>query len=408
MTTRSVRSSQPKARSTTKSLDDNVADVIPLAMKLMKIPGQSGQEGRVSKFICAKLRRAGAPAQTIRSDDAHRRTPIQGETGNLVFKLPGTKRGPRRLLMAHLDTVPICVGSIPVRRGPLIVSANPNSGLGADDRAGTAVVLWTALKLLRNNLPHPPLTFLWSVQEETGIHGVRHIQRSLLGRPRMGFNWDGGAPDKLTIGATGGYRIKINIHGLASHAGGAPEQGISAITIAGRAIAELDRTGWLGLIQEKNRMGTSNIGAVRGGHATNVITDHVVLRAEARSHHPPFRKRIVKKIEQAFRKAARTTTSADGKSGRVTFDGSLDYESFHLDEKEPALLEAENAVQAVGKTPVRTITNGGVDANWMVQHGIPTVSLGAGQRNQHTLDEALDTDELQTACRIALRLALYQ
>jgi len=377
-------------------------------MKLMKIPGQSGQEGRVSKFICAQLRRAGAPAKTIRSDDAHRRTPIQGETGNLVFKLPGTKRGPRRLLMAHLDTVPICVGSIPVRRGPLIVSANPNSGLGADDRAGTAVVLWTALKLLRNNLPHPPLTFLWSVQEETGIHGVRHIQRSLLGRPRMGFNWDGGAPDKLTIGATGGYRIKINIHGLASHAGGAPEQGISAITIAGRAIAELDRTGWLGLVQEQNRMGTSNIGVVRGGHATNVITDHVVLRAEARSHHPPFRKRIVKKIEQTFREAARTTTSADGKSGRVTFDGSLDYESFQLDENEPTLLEAENAVQAVGKTPVRAITNGGVDANWMVQHGIPTVSLGAGQRNQHTLDEALDTDELQTACRIALRLALYQ
>ena len=408
MTTRSVRSSQLKARRATKSLDDNVADVIPLAMKLMKIPGPSGQEGRVSKFICAQLRRAGAPAQTIHSDDAHRRTPIQGETGNLVFKLPGTKRGPRRLLMAHLDTVPICVGSIPIRRGPLIVSANPNSGLGADDRAGAAVVLWTALKLLRNNLPHPPLTFLWSVQEETGIHGVRLIQRSLLGRPRMGFNWDGGAPDKLTIGATGGYRIKINVHGLASHAGGAPEQGISAITIAGRAIAELDRTGWLGLVQKKNRMGTSNIGIVRGGHATNVVTDHVVLRAEARSHHPPFRKRIVKKIEQAFREAARTTTSAKGKSGRVTFDGSLDYESFQLDEKEPALLAAENAVQAVGKTPLRTITNGGVDANWMVQHGIPTVSLGAGQRNQHTLDEALDTDELQTACRIALRLALYE
>ena len=65
-------------------------------------------------------------------------------------------------------------------------------------------------------------------------------RRDMLGKPRLAFNWDGGAPDKLTIGATGGYRILFEIDGIASHAGGAPEWGVSAIAIAALAIADME------------------------------------------------------------------------------------------------------------------------------------------------------------------------
>ena len=50
-------------------------------------------------------------------------------------------------MSAHLDTVPICVGSQPVRQGNIVRSANPRSGLGADNRAGCAVLLNAALAL---------------------------------------------------------------------------------------------------------------------------------------------------------------------------------------------------------------------------------------------------------------------
>ena len=82
------------------------------------------------------MRSAGAAEADIVLDTAHQRTPIPGEVGNLIFKLPGTLRGPRRLLMAHMDTVPICLGSKPVIDGDFVRSADPNTGLGADDRAG--------------------------------------------------------------------------------------------------------------------------------------------------------------------------------------------------------------------------------------------------------------------------------
>src|SRR5690606_22314252 len=153
-----------------------------------------------------------------------------------------------RLLTAHLDTVPICVGCQPKVDGNFIRSADPNTGLGADNRAGCATILAAALEILENKLPHPPLTFCWLVPDEVGLHGARHMQQSLLGKPAMGFNWDGGAPDKVTIGATGGYRMEIVIDGIASHAGLAPEKGVSAIAIASLAIADLHRGGWHGLV----------------------------------------------------------------------------------------------------------------------------------------------------------------
>ena len=55
--------------------------------------------------------------------------------------------------------------------------------------------------------------------------------------------------------------------------------------------------------------------------------------------------------------------------------------------------------------PELAVTNGGLDANWLTAHGIPTVTLGCGQRNIHTAAEELDIAEFQQARRIALRLA---
>jgi tripeptide aminopeptidase len=381
------------------------SEALELVTSMMAIPGRSGQEQAIVDFLRAKLAEAGAPANLLMTDDVHCRTPIRGQVGNLVLKLPGTVRGPRRMLVAHVDTVPICVGSRPVRKGKRMVSADPASGLGADDRAGTAVLLSTALAVLRGSLVHPPLTLLWTVQEEIGLHGARLAKLGLLGKPRMAFNFDGGSPVKVTIGATGGYRMTIDVRGIASHAGSAPAEGVSAIAIASLAIADLVQRGWHGAIQNRNDAGTSNVGAIRGGEATNVVTDHVQLRAEARSHEPRFRARIVKEIERAFQRAVRQVRNTAGRRGRVQVDGRLDYESFRLARDEPCVVAAAAAIEAEGHEPELAVSNGGLDANGLTARGIPTVTLGCGQRNIHTAQEELDIADFHLARRIALRLA---
>ncbi len=377
-----------------------------LVLRMLALPGGSCREGRVADFIERRLIAAGATDAAIARDLAHRKSPCGGQTGNLVFRLPGTVRGPRRLLVAHLDTVPLCVGARPVRRGDTIVPADPDTALGADDRAGAAVVLTAALEILRRRLPHPPLTLLWTVQEEIGLLGARHATIGLLGHPRLAFNFDGNSPEDVTMGATGGYRMTIRVRGRASHAGVAPEKGISAIAAASLAIARLHQEGWHGRVEKDGRAGTSNVGVICGGHATNVVAPEVEVRAEARSHDPPFRARIVAAIARAFREAAREVRSADGETGDVAIQGRLDYESFRLADDEPCALAAEAALRALGGNPRRTISSGGLDANWLTARGIPTVTLGAGAVNAHTPAERLDLARFRLACRVGLRLAL--
>jgi tripeptide aminopeptidase len=377
-----------------------------LVMAMMAIAGPSGREGEIVRFIRRRLRQAGIPASAIRQDAAHRRSKRGGDAGNLIVKLPGSYRAPRRLLMAHVDTVPICEGCQPVRRGRFVRSADTTTALGADNRSGAAAILVAALALGRGGLPHPPVTFLWTVQEEWGLVGSRYAHLADLGRPRMAFNFDSGQVDRLIVAATGAVRLQIEIMGIASHAGVHPEDGVSAITIASLAISRLYRDGLIGRIEKGRRRGTSNVGRLSGGEASNVVAPHVHVRAEVRSHDKRFRQTLVGRFRDAFERAAREVRNAAGRSGRAQFRAQHSYESFRLGSREPAVKVAREAVAGViGHKPLLATVDGGLDANSLTARGLPTVTIGAGQHGAHTVDEYLDLAEFEHGCRVALRLA---
>ena len=396
---------QSAAQDLTNIPDIDLARAEKTVLELLKIPGISGQEKQVAEIIQKKLLDAGCPKSFISFDQAHKKTPIQGNCGNLIVKFPGTYRGPRRLLMAHMDTVPVCEGTRPVVRGDIVRSGNPETGLGADDRSGCGVVLSTALEILRQKIDYPPLTFFFAIQEEVGLWGARTVKATDLGKPKLAFNFDGGDVDKLTVGATGGERLDITIEGIPSHAGVAPEQGVSAITIASLAIASLHEDGWHGLVEKKLKRGTSNIGVIQGGAATNVVAESVTLRAEARGHDAVFRNRIVRAIEKAFKKAVNQVKSSSGRKGTVSISKRLDYEAFRLNKNEPSVRTAHKVLETLGHKPYYDISNGGLDANWMAANGIPTVTLGCGQHAIHTTNEWLDLKTYKDACRTAIMLA---
>lgn len=393
------------SRLTKDSLKVNKKKALQLVTELMAIPGKSGEEGQIAADIEGRLRQAGLSDKLISYDTAHKKSPIGGETGNMIVKLPGTIKGPRRLLMAHMDTVPLCVGAEPVKKGSLIHSKSPSTALGADDRGGCSVILNALLTILEQDLPHPPLTFVWMVQEEIGLVGVRHLTTSKLGKPKMCFNWDGKLSDMVCIGATGDSGMLIHINGLASHAGAHPELGVSAAIIAGKAIDDLASNGWHGLVVKGKETGSSNIGVLSGGAATNVVMPELTIKAEARSHNPRFRERILNEFKKAFEKAAKSVKNSVGERGSVSFESYLKYDSFRLSEKEPAVQTASQAIEKLGGSPELSIGNGGLDANWMTAHGFPTVTLGCGQQDIHTTSETLMIDEYLKACQIGLLLA---
>jgi tripeptide aminopeptidase len=399
------RGAAPVRGTASTAIEPDLKRAEKILLEMVAIPGGSCREEPIARYITGHLVRAGVARSAIVRDQAHRRSPHGGQCGNLICRLPGTIPGGCRMLCAHMDTVPLGVGARPVLRKGFVVPADKATALGADDRAGATAILVAALEVVRRRLPHPPLVFLWTVQEELGLYGARFASVGMLGRPRLAFNFDGGSPEQVTIGATGGYRMQIRVRGIASHAGVAPEKGVSAIAIASLAVAELHRKGWHGLVAREGGCGTSNVGVIRGGDATNVVTPEVEVHAEARSHDAAFRGRIVRAIQQAFHRAARSVRSVDGACGSVKIHGRLDYESFRLPDNDPSLAVAEAAVRSVGGNPVRAVSNGGLDANWLTARGIPCVSLGSGVANAHTPDERLDLGEFHQACRIALRVA---
>src|SRR6185295_17692377 len=161
-------------------------------------------------------------------------------------------------------TVPLARDAEPVVRGERIVPGG-QTALGGDDRTGVAALLTAIEEIQRGGLRHPPLTFLFTVREESGLRGAAAALPSDLGDPELGFNFDGGLPQEVTVGATGSMRMEIEVRGVAAHAGVHPERGVSAVAIFAAAVNDLDRGGWLGLVKKGDKSGTSNIGVVTGG-----------------------------------------------------------------------------------------------------------------------------------------------
>ncbi|MCH2200568.1 MAG: M20/M25/M40 family metallo-hydrolase [Fuerstiella sp.] len=383
----------------------NANAAIRRVLELIAIPGGSGAETKVSACIQKTLVSAGLPQSVFMVDTANRRSPIGGATGNLIVKLKGTKRAPRRLLMAHMDTVPLAVDSEPVRQGDWIRPKSSDTALGADNRAGCAVILTAILEMLKQNIDHPPLTLLFTVQEEVGLCGARHVTTGRLANPQLCFNWDGRDPASLVIGAVGATNVAVKIDGIASHAGVNPDDGVNAAIVASLALSELHENGWHGLVVKGSRQGTCNVGSVHGGSATNVVMPEVVLQAEARSHSSVFRDRIVREIHRAFERAIKRVRNTRSQSGRLTIKDDSRYNAFRISPKADCVRMAAGAVKMAGLLPQTVVSNGGLDANWTTAHGFPTVTLGCGQHAIHTVKERLNIPEYLSACSIALSIA---
>jgi tripeptide aminopeptidase len=397
--------------STTIPLDVKAAE--EHLMRFLAVEGVTGQEAAIAAAVSDELKKVGVPASAIRFDTVHKRIPVPTQTGNLLVDLPGTRPGPRLLFATHLDTVPLCAGAKPKREGDRIVS-DGTTALGGDNRTGCAVLVSLAETLLKHKLPHPPITLLFTVREESGLHGARELDPKDLGGAKMCFNVDSKLAAELIIGAVGQENWEVEIKGKASHAGVAPEKGISATLVASIALTEAHRGGWFGKVVKPNGHGTSNPGVFGGkdgkpaGDATNVVTDYVHIKGEARSPEAAFAAAITEAYRTAFAKAQAEVKDAGGATAQVKFEHRAAYPPFKLAESEPALKHAKRAAESMGLKPTTLFSNGGLDANWFDKHGVPTVTIGSGQYEIHTVNEYVDLPEFANGCRLAVALATLE
>src|SRR5262245_20644306 len=116
-------------------------------LRFLSVEGVTGQEKAVGQEVVRALTEAGVPRRSIRFDKANEKIPLPTQTGNLIVTLPGTRPGPRRLFMTHLDTVPLCAGAKPARKGNRVV-AGGDTALGGDNRTGVGCLVTLVATLL--------------------------------------------------------------------------------------------------------------------------------------------------------------------------------------------------------------------------------------------------------------------
>jgi tripeptide aminopeptidase len=354
-------------------------------LRLVQIDSPSYQERELADRIRNLLAEIGL---TVFEDQTASK--INGQAGNLYARWPGTVAGPAILFCVHLDTVEPGRRIEPVIRGGAVYS-DGRTILGADDKAGIAAVI-EALRVVRErNLATPPVELIFTVAEEQGLVGAKHLDPELI-NASCGFVLDSdGPPGKIIVRAPSQDRIVVTVRGRAAHAGINPEEGINAIQAAARGIARLR----LGRIDEET---TANIGVIQGGLATNIVPEKVIVYGETRSLDDRKRAAVTQEIIRLFNE------EVENAGGQVECEVEDLYPSFRLEPDHRVVQMAMRAAFRVGLAPRLAHSGGGSDANILNALGVPTANLSCGMQKVHSTGEFILIEDLVKSTELVLEI----
>lgn len=358
---------------------------------LVKIDSVSKDEAAVCGYLQRILSDMGAQ---IMIDGAGEK--VGGNCGNLIAWFSGSRKGEPLMLNAHMDTVEPGRGIKPIFANGVFTS-DGSTILGADDKSAVAIILETLRVVRENDLPCGPIDVVLTVCEEIGLLGARHLDFSKV-RAKYGYALDATDTEGIVVRAPSANRIEFTVHGRDAHAGAAPERGINAIAIAGKAIAGLT----LGRLDIET---TCNIGVVNGGLAHNIVPSHVTISGEARSHDEEKLAAVTERMVAAF-EAARDafTVPEDPDPPRLDVNVQRDFTRTHIADDHPVVVLARRAANELGRTMKSKITGGGADANIFFEKGIVTGVLGTGMRDMHTVRENVRLADMVRCSELLLEI----
>ncbi len=347
------------------------------------IDSPSFKEAVIAEYLEQRFKKLGA---AIEFDNAGEK--IGSNSGNMIARFPGSKIGEPLLLSVHMDTVTPAENVEPVLKDGIFTSAGETI-LGADDKAGIVEIIEAIEVLQEQKIPHVPLEIVITVCEEQGLLGAKQLDFSKL-KAKHGVAMDTTGIDVVINRAPAANRFTINIIGHEAHAGVCPEQGISAIQIASRAIAGMP----LGRIDEET---TANIGTIHGGLASNIIPNQVSMRGEVRSHDidklRTYTELIVKAVEEEVDKAT-IIVGEETKRASMSLELKEDFPPMRVAENTPILQIIHEAGTALSRPQEVRAAGGGSDANIFNGHGIDMVILASGMAKVHTVNEQVAVNDM--------------
>lgn len=358
-------------------------------MELVQVDSETKHEQEISRVLKQKFEALGL---SISEDDAAAKT--GHGAGNLFAILEASgadQTGPTIFFTCHMDTVTPGVGIKPQLDDDGYIRSDGTTILGADDKAGISAIFEAIRVVKEQSIPHGRVQIVITVGEESGLLGVRMLDASKL-EAKFGYALDSnGSVGDIAVAAPTQAKVTIKMYGRSAHAGVNPEDGISAIQVAAKAIARMP----LGRIDNET---TANIGRFEGGGATNIVCDYVKLEAEARSI---VQHKLDSQIE-AMRKAV--ASAAEEFGGRGEVESEVIYPAYQYDDEASVVQLAKKAITAIGLTPRTFHSGGGSDANIFNGLGVPTVNLAVGYEHIHTTKEQIKVVDLVKTTELVVEI----
>ena len=352
----------------------------------------------------------------------------QDEHGIVLGTIPATngKTGPVVAWIAHVDTSPETSGhgvkpivhhgydgadivlpgdpskvirvtdnpDLAALKGKTIITTDGTTLLGADDKAGVAVIMETAALLMADrSIPHGPIRVCFTCDEEIG-KGIMHLNLAKLAAD-VAYTLDGtgaGFIDGETFSADA---ATITITGVNIHPALAKGRMTNAVRVAG---AFLDRMPWRTLSPEttEGRQGFLHPYRIEGGVGSTTI------RVLLRDFDTP---KLVDMAEMLRSIAA--LVMAEHPEAKIDVQVEKQYRNLADGlKKEPrAMALAEEAMRRAGLEPKRMTIRGGTDGSHLTEMGLPTPNLSCGEHNFHSPLEWTCLEEMETAVRVLVELA---
>ena len=359
---------------------------------LTSFDSESFHEKEISEYLVRRLSELGLTVVRDEADSLLGKK-SSDSAGNVYGYLPG--RGEKSILFSsHMDTVPPGRGKRAVFHEDGTITSDGTTVLGADDAAGLTAILEALSVIREKDLPHPPIEVLFPIAEEPYCQGTSVFDFSKI-RSRISYTLDLTGPiGTAAYAAPSIIFFSVEVTGKAAHAGFAPEEGVNALTILGRAIAKIPA----GRLSPDT---TLNFGTVEGGAASNIVPEHILVKGEVRSLSHEKALQVLRDVEAVFTEEAE---NAGGSSLIRREEKIRSYETALSGEAAKRLERAVLHTGINGGAAAFIKTFGGSDQNRFSAAGLEGLVLACGMEQVHSTREYTSLKALEESSGLVLEL----
>jgi tripeptide aminopeptidase len=279
------------------------------------------------------------------------------------------------------------------RIGDDIITASGTTLLGADDKAGVAIIMDLAAYLTAHpEIKHGKIRILFTPDEEIG-RGVNAVDMTKLGAD-FGYTLDGGERGHLEGESFSADGVTVTFHGVSAHPGYAKGKLVSAIKAAAHFVGSLPSDGW----SPEHTEG-------REGFVHPLAISGSIERATVQFIIRDFDTPMLATHEERLRKYVNDTLLRF-KGVTADFEIKEQYRNMRevLDHYPQVMAHAEEAYRRAGIEPQRISIRGGTDGSRLSFMGLPCPNIFTGEMGIHSRQEFVSVQDMQKAVEVLVHL----